>query len=109
MDFGPPLHSLVLVGELHFIEREMFDFHHWNREQRLALRAREKADEEQRQREQWERDSRERKAQDEQRKRELLQRKEDEKQRRLVEAKERSRPVAEEADEGDGVDIEPLF
>ena len=118
MDFGPPLHSLVLAGELHFIEKEMFEFYHWNREQRIAVRAQEKADEEQRQREAWDRESQERRAQDEQRKRDLAQRKEkmEEKQRLdLLEAQQRSRHGADhkggEADEEEeeGVDLEPLF
>lgn len=35
VDFGGPLHTLVIPGdELHFIEEDMFDFYHWNREQR---------------------------------------------------------------------------
>ena len=114
VDFGPPLHSLVLVGELHFIERDMFDFWHWDREHRATLRAQEKADEELRQREQWERDSRERRAQDEQRKRQLLQRKDEQRQRRDLEAQQQrsqqaAAHTADDADDGDGVNIEPLF
>ncbi len=42
VDFGPPLHSLVIVGEMHDLEREMFEFFHVNREQRKIQRDEEK-------------------------------------------------------------------
>jgi diphthine synthase len=39
VDFGAPLHSLVLAGpELHSIEEDMFFNFHWDRENRAALR-----------------------------------------------------------------------
>jgi diphthine synthase len=31
VDFGAPLHSFVLPGDMHVLEKEMFDFWHWTR------------------------------------------------------------------------------
>jgi diphthine synthase len=38
-EFGPPLHSLVVCGKMHFIEEEMFEFWHCDRDARKAARA----------------------------------------------------------------------
>jgi len=46
IDFGPPLHSVVIPAEMHIIEREMFEYWHWNRENRKELRQKEKEQEE---------------------------------------------------------------
>lgn len=34
---------LVIAGEMHFIEQDMYDFYHWNRAARVAERAQQKA------------------------------------------------------------------
>ncbi len=39
VDFGGPLHSLVIPGECHFIETEMLEFYHWNRAARAKAKA----------------------------------------------------------------------
>ena len=117
MDFGPPLHSLVLAAEMHFMEREMFEHYHWDKARRTEVRAQEKAEEESRQRQRWVEESKERKAQDEQRKREVLMRKEKDLQRRAAEqaehtkrhAAEHARHSFEDDDADDGVELEPLF
>ena len=34
-DFGGPLHSFVVPGEVHFIEKQMLDYHHWDKERKM--------------------------------------------------------------------------
>lgn len=38
IDFGAPLHSFVIPGELHFLEGAMLDHHHWDRTNRMKFR-----------------------------------------------------------------------
>lgn len=46
LDFGGPLHSLVLCGSMHYIELEMYDYYHWNYEGQKKKRQEEKEEEE---------------------------------------------------------------
>lgn len=36
IDFGAPLHSLILCGTMHDVELDMYNHYHWNRAQRIA-------------------------------------------------------------------------
>lgn len=38
MEFGAPLHTVVIPGDMHFIEEEMYEFWHWNRANRASAR-----------------------------------------------------------------------
>ena len=112
MDFGPPLHTLVLAGELHFVECDMFEFYHWNRAQRAEQRSQEQADEAERQRAQWDAEGKERRERDEQRKRDLLLRKQLDRNRNTRDLEDRKRPPSHEpatnSDEEETVELEPL-
>lgn len=38
IDFGAPLHSFVIPGDLHFLESSMLDHFHWDRDNRKKIR-----------------------------------------------------------------------
>ena len=38
IDFGGPLHSLVVAGAMHYIENEMYEYYHCKRSERAAIR-----------------------------------------------------------------------
>ena len=46
IDFGGPLHSLVIASEMHFIEQDMYDFYHWDRARREADKQKKRLEEE---------------------------------------------------------------
>lgn len=39
VDFGPPLHSLVVAGEMHDMENTMYDYYHVSKVQPAQLAA----------------------------------------------------------------------
>ena len=114
VDFGEPLHTVVLCGAMHDVEQLMYERWHWNRAQRAEERQQQQSKQEEQQNEQWERERKERKAGDEIRKKEVERRKQEEKQKQDVERQLRKEELqkasadAASDDETDGVDFEPL-
>ena len=118
VDFGPPLHTVVLCGHMHDVEQAMFDRWHWNRQHRAQHAQQLQQQQHDTQTAQWETERKERRAADEARKSELLRRKQDERDRQEAEKASRKQQLLTASaaaaldaseDETDGVEMEPLL
>ena len=118
IDFGPPLHTVVLCGHMHDIEQTMYERYHWNRQQRTQHRQQQQQQEEAQKTAEWERERRERKVADEARKREVERRKQEERQKQEAERESRKQELLKASvaaahgasdDEADGIGVEPLL
>jgi diphthine synthase len=112
VDFGPPLHSLVICGEMHELELEMFEYYHIDRDNRKRERLKKKEEleelmelnrlkeleEKKKNQMEWNK----RKEENERKKKE-----EEEKRREEIE-KKKAEERNEEEEEGEFLDLEPL-
>ena len=118
IDFGPPLHTVVLCGAMHDVEQSMYERWHCNRDKRTEDRERRRKEDEDRQAAEWEQERKERRAADEARKRDLERRKQEERQKQEAERESRKQELLRASnaaahgasdDDSESVDVEPLL
>lgn len=107
IDFGGPLHSLVIPSEMHFLERAMLDHYHWDRENRQAQTAADEAKVEEEKLKQREEDIQKRKAEREESKKALEAKKQAEAEQKKL--KEEAKVDAVQEDDAEETEICGLF
>lgn len=53
IDFGDPLHTLVIPGDMHYIELDMYEHYHWNRAIRTIQKQKQVEEEQMRKEEEY--------------------------------------------------------
>lgn len=109
IDFGGPLHSLVIPSEMHFLEQAMLDHYHWDRANRQAARADETKKVEAEKAKEREEDRKKRDVEREERKKALEEKKKAEAQKKIAAAEAKNEQEEDEEDDAEVEGIVDLF